>query len=164
MIRHTITLESKEFGTLKGKTITVRVPENTEDCRTLTEAGDSDVLARFCESIVRAQNNYVRSKAAKILKDAKTPEEALAALQKAADEYKYSQRKEGSGLPRGPKTAKGRQQAVAASSGNRLFEKCAADEAFLARMVKQNVVDQAEYDAWLAARKEAQTPAPTPAK
>jgi hypothetical protein len=41
---------------------------------------------------------------------------------------------------------------AAASSGNRLFEKCLADEAFLARMEKQGIVERAEYDAWLAAR------------
>jgi hypothetical protein len=40
---------------------------------------------------------------------------------------------------------------VAASSGNRLFEKCKQDEAFLARMVKQGIVDQGEFDQWLAA-------------
>jgi hypothetical protein len=41
---------------------------------------------------------------------------------------------------------------AAASSGNRLFEKCLADGAFLDRMIKQQIVDRAEYDAWLAAR------------
>jgi hypothetical protein len=47
---------------------------------------------------------------------------------------------------------------AAASSGNRLFEKCLADESFLARMEKQGVVERSEYDAWLAARN-----APAPA-
>lgn len=49
---------------------------------------------------------------------------------------------------------------VAASSGNRLFEKCKSDEAFLARMVKQGIVDQGEFDQWLAASAPA-TPAAT---
>lgn len=61
-----------------------------------------------------------------------------------------------------PATAKPKtiQKNVAASSGNRLFEKCLADEGFLARMVKQGVADEGEYKTWLAARN---APAPTAA-
>jgi hypothetical protein len=48
---------------------------------------------------------------------------------------------------------------VAASSGNRLFEKCRQDEAFRARMVKQGIVDEAEFGQWLAATTAAEAPA-----
>lgn len=44
------------------------------------------------------------------------------------------------------------QKNAAAKSGNRLFEKCAADEGFLARMIKQGVVEQSEFDDWNKAR------------
>lgn len=53
-----------------------------------------------------------------------------------------------------PKTAKPATIAKnsAASSGNRLFIKCAADSAFLDRMVKQGIVERSEFDSWQAAQ------------
>lgn len=51
-----------------------------------------------------------------------------------------------------PKTAKPStiRKNTAAASGNRLFEKCRSDADFLSRMIAQGIVDQAEYDTWLA--------------
>lgn len=51
-----------------------------------------------------------------------------------------------------PKTAKPStiRKNTAAASGNRLFEKCSTDADFLRRMVTQQIVDQGEYDTWLA--------------
>lgn len=59
------------------------------------------------------------------------------------------------GAPRAastPKTAKPStiRKNTAAASGNRLFEKCATDADFLRRMVSQGIVDQTEFDTWLA--------------
>lgn len=167
MIERAIKLESKEYGALQGRTINVRVPETLADCIVLTEKGEADVVARASESLVRAQNNIARTAAAGILKKETDPDKAHAALQAKITEYKYTERGEGTGAPKGPKTAKGRQTTAAASSGNRLFEKCSADETFLARMVKQGIVDQAEFDTWKAAKAEAEapkTPATEPVK
>lgn len=65
-----------------------------------------------------------------------------------------------------PKTAKPStiRKNVAASSGNRLFEKCATDADFLRRMVGQGIVDQGEYDTWLANRNVADPKAPSKAE
>lgn len=51
-----------------------------------------------------------------------------------------------------PKTAKPEtiRKNTAAASGNRLFQRCAQDEDFLKRMVKQGIVDQGEFAAWQA--------------
>lgn len=160
MITRTITLDSKNYGALQGKTITVREPENMADCLSLVEKGESDVIARFAESIVRYQNNLARTATPGILKKETDPAKALVALQAKIDGAKYTERAEGSGAgaAKGPKTPKGRQDKAAASSGNRLFEKCLADETFLARMEKQGIVDRGEFDAWVAARTEANAP------
>lgn len=61
------------------------------------------------------------------------------------------------GSPRAASTPKSAKPSTirkntAAASGNRLFEKCATDADFLRRMVAQQIVDQAEYDTWLANR------------
>lgn len=61
------------------------------------------------------------------------------------------------GAPRAASTPKSAKPSTirkntAAASGNRLFEKCATDADFLRRMVSQQIVDQAEYDTWLANR------------
>lgn len=159
MITREITLESKEYGALQGRKITVRVPETLDDCRALTVNGDSDVVARFEESIVRAQNNLARTAAAGILKKETDADKAHAALQAKINDYRYAERGEGTSAPKGPKTAKGKQDKAAATSGNRLFEKCLADETFLGRMIKQGIVDQGEFDAWKAAKAEAETAA-----
>lgn len=68
-----------------------------------------------------------------------------------------------------PKTAKPStiRKNTAAASGNRLFEKCAADADFLRRMIAQQIVDETEFNTWLANRdkkdekKAAATPATT---
>jgi hypothetical protein len=39
---------------------------------------------------------------------------------------------------------------AAKGSGNRLFERAQADEKFLARMVKDQIIDMDEYNAWLS--------------
>lgn len=66
-----------------------------------------------------------------------------------------------------PKTAKPStiRKNTAAASGNRLFEKCATDADFLRRMVGQGIVEQGEFDTWLANRdkKDAPKAAATPA-
>jgi hypothetical protein len=75
------------------------------------------------------------------------------------------------GTPRAastPKTAKPStiRRNTAAASGNRLFEKCSTDADFLRRMVSQGIVDQGEYDTWLAnkdKKDEKKAPATTPA-
>lgn len=160
MLTREIKLESKEFGPLVGSTLKVRVPENMADCLTLVKSGESDVVARFAEGIVRAQNNGARSRAASVLKkhtkDGKVDTAAaLTDLQSGIDGYKYGERAEGTGAPAAPKTPKGRQTKAAASSGNRLFEKCEKDDALLARMIKQGIVVEEEYNEWKAARTEA---------
>lgn len=59
------------------------------------------------------------------------------------------------GAPRAASTPKSAKPSTirrntAAASGNRLFEKCSTDADFLRRMVAQGIVDQTEYDTWLA--------------
>lgn len=66
-----------------------------------------------------------------------------------------------------PKTAKPStiRKNTAAASGNRLFEKCKQDADFLSRMLAQGIVDQSEYDTWLAnvGKKDEKKVAATPA-
>lgn len=64
-----------------------------------------------------------------------------------------------------PKTAKPStiRKNTAAASGNRLFEKCATDADFLRRMVAQQIVDQSEFDTWLANRDKKDAPKAAPA-
>lgn len=161
MLTRTIDLDSKAYGALQGEKITVREPENMADCLALVQNGEADVVARFRESIVRAQNNLARTAAGSILKKEGDKAKALKSLQEKIDGYKYAERAEGTGeaKPKGPKTAKGKQNTVAASSGNKLFTKCAEDATFLARMMKQGIVDQAEFDAWMTARTAAEAEA-----
>lgn len=45
--------------------------------------------------------------------------------------------------------------------GNKLFDKCYADEAFLNRMIKNGAFERAEYDAWLAVAHPATPATPT---
>jgi hypothetical protein len=61
------------------------------------------------------------------------------------------------GAPRAASTPKSAKPSTirkntAAASGNRLFEKCATDADFLRRMVAQQIVDETEYNTWLANR------------
>jgi hypothetical protein len=151
---------------LRGKTIRLQVPETYREAESLTKAGESDVVAKFADGDVIRRQGRLRGKSKKALKDANgDAEKAIGALQAWNDgaDSVYTVRAEGDGTPSAPKTAKGRQTKAAASSGNRLFERCLADETFLSRMVKQNVVDQAEYDEWKAARAEAVAAEKTPA-
>lgn len=73
------------------------------------------------------------------------------------------------GAPRAASTPKSAKPSTirrntAAASGNRLFEKCSTDADFLRRMVAQGIVDQAEYDTWLANKdKKDEKKAPAPA-
>jgi len=77
------------------------------------------------------------------------PEGTLEAASKVANELTIGAPRSGGGVAKvvKPETAAAR---GAKSTGNRLFEKCRGDEKFLARMVKDGIVDQGEYDAWLA--------------
>lgn len=75
------------------------------------------------------------------------------------------------GAPRAastPKTAKPStiRKNTAAASGSRLFEKCATDADFLRRMIAQQIVDETEFNTWLANRNkqdEKKAPATAPA-
>lgn len=127
---------------LKGAKINIAVGENYRECESLTEKGEADVTAKFNDGRVIALQGALRTKSKK---------GSLADLQAFADTYKYTQRIEGDGTSAKPKTAKGVATQKAAASGNRLFEKCAADASFLERMIKQQIVDRAEFDAWVSA-------------
>lgn len=128
---------------LRGAKINIAVGENYRECETLTEKGESDVCAKFNDGRVIALQGALRTKSKK---------SNLAELQSFADGYKYTERVEGEGGPSAPKTARGVATQKAAASGNRLFEKCATDETFLQRMVKQQIVDLDEFNAWKQAR------------
>src|SRR5690348_12300057 len=134
---------------MRGKVINLRVAESLAEAASLCVDGEAGVVDKFNDGNVIRIQGRLRDKAAAALKTANgNPDAAITALQEFASTSQYVTRKEGEGVARGPKTAKGKQQAVAATSGNRLFEKCLGDEQFLARMEKQGIVDRAEFDAW----------------
>lgn len=119
-----------------------------QNSTTLAEALSSGHFEN--EGAVVAAANAIRNIAAnrvvrkELAKDAGSVAEAV----KLANAVKI-------GAPRAastPKTAKPStiRKNTAAASGNRLFEKCATDADFLRRMIAQGIVDQGEYDVWLA--------------
>ena len=61
-----------------------------------------------------------------------------------------------------PKTAKAKVQAASKSAGNKLFEACLADPTKLARLIKMDVVDESEFNAWRDARQEVTSTPATP--
>ena len=134
-------LEGKEVpSNLRGQVIRLRVPETYAEAEGLTEKGESDVVAKFADGLVIATQGALQTKSKK---------NVLTTLQKWADEYKYTVRAEGTGTRKEvkPETQAAR---AAKNSGNRLFEKCRDDAAFLARMVKLGVVDEGEFQTWLS--------------
>jgi hypothetical protein len=157
-------LQGKDVPTeLRGKVLKLRVPETLAEGEAMCRDGQEGVLAKFADGRIITVQGILRNRSAKALKDANGDvDKALATLQGIEDAHQYAIQREGSG-PSKPKTAQGRQTKAAASSGNRLFEKCLADETFLARMVKQQIVDQAEFDDWKAARAEAEAAKTAPA-
>lgn len=143
---------------LAGQEITIKVPENYTEAETFTKAGQSDVVAKFADGYVIALQSRLRTAAGKKDKDGKLVND-VAALQKLADEYKYSVQAEGT-----PKTIKPqtKQQRTEQGVGNRLFERMASDEKFRNQMLKNGVAEQAEFDAWFEAKQAAEA-AKTPA-
>lgn len=150
-------LKGKEVpASLVGKTINIRVAEGDADIGEGKVFASADAMREKAnDGVVIAVQGLLRNRAANALKGENgatiSPEDALTALQKFADGYTYDVRKEGAAGPSKPKTPAGIAKSKASSAGNRLFEKCATDEAFLARMVKQGIVDQAEFDEWKSA-------------
>lgn len=152
-------LQGKDVpANLRGAVLTFPVAETSAD------------IAKLCQSepdaIELAQSAYdvwlqgrVRALAAR------KPGEGQAApsvesLNAFISGARYARRTEGTGGGSKPKTPAGIAKQKAASSGNRLFERCAADETFRDRMVKQGIVDLAEFQEWTAAR--AQVASATP--
>lgn len=158
-------LKGKEVpASLQGRVIRIRTAESDADI------GEGKVFASADAMREKANDGYVisvqgllRNRAANALKGENgttlTPDEAAAKLQTFADGYTYNVRQEGQGGPSKPKTPAGIAKSKASSAGNRLFEKCASDEAFLARMVKQGIVDADEFTEWQTARAAAVTAA-----
>jgi hypothetical protein len=104
------------------------------------------------EASVMAAANAQRNIAAnRVVRKALSKEGAnVAEAIKAANAVKL-------GAPRAASTPKSAKPSTirkntAAASGNRLFEKCATDADFLRRMVAQQIVDETEYNTWLANR------------
>jgi hypothetical protein len=104
------------------------------------------------EASVMAAANAQRNIAAnRVVRKALSKEGAnVAEAIKAANAVKL-------GAPRAastPKTARPStiRKNTAASSGEKLYVKCSADADFLRRMIDQGIVDQTEYDLWLANR------------
>lgn len=78
-----------------------------------------------------------------------TDEGTLEAAAEAAKTLTVGKPRAGGGVSKvvKPKTQAER---AAKGSGNRLFERAQADEKFLARMVKDQIIDMDEYNAWLS--------------
>lgn len=152
-------LQGKEVpAALVGKVVKLRVPETYKEAEGMTKGGEADVVAKFADGVVIAIQGALRTKSKK---------QDLATLQKFADEYVYTVRAEGTGVGGKPKTAKGRAESIARTSGNKLFDRLAGEvasgnSANLDRLVKQGFVDRAEFDAYTEARKEAEAEAKTP--
>lgn len=130
---------------LAGTVIRIRVPETLEDAKALTKNGESDVVAKFGDGYAIALQGQLRTRSGKTKDGAlvETPE----SLQKLADEYVYAVLAKGA-----PKSVKPETKAkrAAVSSGNKLFEKARADEKFRAQMIKNGIIDEAEFGDWLA--------------
>ncbi len=148
MKTRTYQLKGKDVpSALQGASITFRVPETQAELVSLCKT-EADALELAGSAYDVWLQGRLRAKAG--VKDA-----TAAGLNEFAASAQYARRGEGTGSGGSkPKTAKGIATSKAAGAGNRLFEKCASDADFLGRMIRQGIVDQAEFDAWTAARKE----------
>jgi hypothetical protein len=153
MKTRTYTLKGKDVPqALQGAAINFRVPETQAELLSLCKS-EADALELGASAYDVWLQGRLRAKAGQ--KDA-----TAESLNEFAASAQYQRRTEGQGTGGSkPKTPKGIQTSKAAGAGNRLFEKCLADSEFLARMIRQQIVDQAEFDAWKAAREASKTPA-----
>lgn len=159
MLTTTYELAGKDINPAhKGLAINLRIPENYTEAETFTKAGQSDVVAKFADGYVIALQGKLRTASGKKDKDGNFVNDG-AALQKIADDYKYSVQAEGTPKSIKPQTQKQRKEQ---DVGNRLFERMASDEKFRNQMFKSGVADEETFNAWLAA-KDAATAAATPA-
>jgi hypothetical protein len=97
-----------------------------------------------------------------LAKDAKTPG-TIDAAAKVANELTIGSPRAGGKVGKAvkPQTI---QKNAAASSGNKMFEKALVDEKFRNLMIRNGVLDEAEFGTWQAAREAASAPATTPAQ
>lgn len=146
-------------ASLAGTKISIRVPETYPEAETFTKAGQSDVVAKFADGYVIALQSRLRTASAKKDKDGKPVNDA-AALQRLADEYKYSVQAEGTPRTIKPQTV---QQRKAADAGNAMFERMASDEKFRNLMFK-NLDNADAFNEWLSARDAAKASAPAPSE
>lgn len=146
-------LKGKEIPPhLVGTVINIRVAESDADIGEGKVFASADAMREKAnDGVVIAVQGLLRNKAA----NTKTPATAES-LQKFADGYTYDVRAEGVARTVKPETKATR---AAASTGNRIFERAASDEKFRTQMVKNGLIDLAEFEAWQAAK--ATTPATT---
>jgi len=132
---------------LRGQVVKIKIGESVADGVGKVWASEAACCEKANDGVVIAVQGGLRTKAGK-------EGATLAGLQKWADEYVYDVRAEGSGVGRAvkPETKVARASAVA---GNKMFERALTDEQFLTRGIKNGYIDQAEFDAWKAARAEA---------
>ena len=139
-------LQGKEVpASMRGQIVKIKAPESVAEAASLCENGETGVVDKFTDAYVIACQGRLRTAAGK--KDA-----TLESVRAVASGFKIKPRAEGTGERKEvkPETVAKR---AAASSGNKLFTRIrdAKDRAAeLARFVKLNVVDEAEFTEWLS--------------
>jgi hypothetical protein len=135
---------------LRGQIIKFRVPENYAEAESLCENGAEDVVAKFADGNVIRLQGKLRTASGKRDKDGNLVYD-LAALQKLADDDKYSVRREG--VPRSikPQTA---QQRAEVAAGNALFARMESNAKFRAQMFEV-LKNEDAFKAWQEAKAKA---------
>lgn len=152
MKTRTYELQGKEVpAALRGATLTFPVAETQQELNALCQS-EADALELGQSAYDVWLQGRLRAQAARKVADGQPPV-SVESLNTFIRGAKYARRTEGAGGGGSkPKTAAGIAKQKAASSGNRLFERCAADETFRDRMVKQGIVDLPEFTEWQTAR------------
>lgn len=152
-------LKGKEVATaLIGAVVAIRQAESVQDgVASGIFKDESALVEKANDGYTIALQGLLRNKAAgKKQEDGTLKIPTVAELQAFADGYTYAVRGEGTQREVKPETKAAR---AAKSTGNKLFEKCLSDEKERARMVRLGVLDEDEFNEWVAAR---QTPATQP--
>lgn len=161
MRTRTYNLQGKEVPTqLRGAAITFPVPETLDDVRSLVNGGEEANVIELASGAYDVWlQGRVRAYAAGKNEDgsARTTQQ----VQAFASGLRYQRRVEGQGS-RGEAKPQTKVQRAASGAGNKLFEKMAASPAFRDQMFEA-LDNRAEFEAWVAARKEAAAPAAAPA-
>ena len=135
-----------------GQTINIRLPESSDECQSLFADAEARDESAHNDYVVWLQGRLRAMSGAK--NEDGTLKYSLSELQAFADKATKARRVPGTGSTKEVKPET-KQARAAKGAGNKLFEKCRADAAFLARMVKLGAVEQADYDEWLAAQPQA---------